>query len=90
MNIRTAGPPGWTCRLLGVPGKAHLLEDESFLQARQRELLAGRQGCRSRGRIRRKPQAKRRLDEQESHRGGHAGQEGNYLQSPIAARKAWT
>jgi prophage antirepressor-like protein len=33
--------------LIGVPGRAHLLGDESPLQARQRELLAGRQGCRS-------------------------------------------
>jgi len=34
-------------RLFCVPGRAHLLGGESPLQARQRELLAGRQGCRS-------------------------------------------
>jgi len=52
----------------GAPGRAHPLGGESPLQARQGELLAGRQGCPPRGGIRRKPQANRWLDEQKLHR----------------------
>ena len=37
--------------LHGAPGRAHPLWGESPLQARQRELLAGRQGCPPRGGI---------------------------------------
>src|SRR5208337_3120989 len=51
----------------GAPGRAHPLGGESPLLARQGEQLAERQGCPSRGGIRRKPQAKRRPDEQKLH-----------------------
>ena len=61
---------------LCAPSRAHLLGGENPLLARQGEQLAGRQGCPSRGGIRRKPQAKRWPDEQEMHRGSHEGQEG--------------
>src|SRR5437868_11510086 len=54
--------------LFSAPGRAHSLGSESLLQTRQGELLAGRQGCPSRGGIWRKPQAKRWPDEQESHK----------------------
>ena len=37
--------------VVGAPGRARTLGGESPLQARQRELLAGRQGCPSRGGI---------------------------------------
>ena len=50
-----------------APGRAHSLEGESPLRTRQGESLAGRQGCPSRGGIRRKPQAKRWPDEQKPH-----------------------
>ena len=53
--------------LIRVPGMEYSFGGGSPLQARQGELLAGRQGCPPRGGIRRKPQAKRWPDEQESH-----------------------
>ena len=65
------------CLFYGAPDRAHPLGGESPLLARQGEQLAGRQGCPSRGGIRRKPQAKRWPDEQELHRGSHEGREGH-------------
>jgi hypothetical protein len=51
-----------------APGRAHSFEGESPLRTRQGESLAERQGCPSRGGIRRKPQAKRWPDEQKPHK----------------------
>jgi hypothetical protein len=51
-----------------APGRAHSLGGESPLRTRQGESLAERQGCPSRGGIRRKPQAKRWPDEQKPHK----------------------
>jgi hypothetical protein len=53
---------------LCAPGRAHSFEGESPLRTRQGESLAERQGCPSRGGIRRKPQAKRWPDEQKPHK----------------------
>jgi hypothetical protein len=55
-------------RFLCAPGRAHSFEGESPLRTRQGESLAERQGCPSRGGIRRKPQAKRWPDEQKPHK----------------------
>jgi len=54
-------PAGRTCSIV------RRRRPPSLLHTRQGEVLAGRQGCPSRGGIRRKPQAKRWLDEQEPH-----------------------
>ena len=51
-----------------APGRAHSLGGERPLHTRQGEVLAQRQGCPSRGGIRRKPQAKRCSDEQPADR----------------------
>ena len=57
-----------SCLFFCASGRAHSLVGESPIRPRQGESLAGRQGCPSRGGIRRKPQAKRWPDEQKSHR----------------------
>src|SRR5438034_2518605 len=49
-----------------APGRAHVLGGESPRHTRQGEVLAERQGCRGRLRIRRKLKAKRWPDEQEA------------------------
>jgi len=53
----------------------------SLLQTRSGELLAGRQGCPSRGGIRRKPQAKRWTDEQEAHKADTRGETANIVKA---------
>jgi hypothetical protein len=53
----------------------------SPLQARSGELLARRQGCPSRGGIRRKPQAKRWTDEQEAHQANTWGKAANIVKA---------
>jgi hypothetical protein len=53
----------------------------SPLQTRSGELLAGRQGCPSRGGIRRKPQAKRWTDEQEAHEADTWGETANIVKA---------
>ncbi len=67
----------WVARIPGLksetwgtraPGRAHSLGGERPLHTRQGEVLAERQGCPSRGGIRRKPQAKRCSDEQPADR----------------------
>ncbi len=66
---------------LRAPGRAHPLGGESPLQARQGEQLAERQGCPSRGGIRRKPQAKRWPDEQETHEASMRDKRANRLKA---------
>src|SRR5208337_3654537 len=65
---------------IGAPSRAHPLGGESPLLARQGEQLAERQGCPSRGGIRRKPQAKRWPDEQEMHEASMRDKRANKLE----------
>jgi hypothetical protein len=75
MEVLHSGPFYWCARQ-----GAHLGSDPemgSLLQTRSGELLAGRQGCPSRGGIRRKPQAKHWTDEQEAHEAEAWGEAAN-------------
>src|SRR5438552_8027415 len=73
-RVRSPSSPPTNARGLGrrltlfhcAPGMARVLGGESPLHTRQGEVLAERQGCRGRLRIRRKLEAKRWPDEQEA------------------------
>src|SRR5216110_3474935 len=65
-SSRSTGPGFASGLFFCAPGRAHVLGGESPLHTRQGEVLAERQGCRGRLRIRRKLKAKRWPDEQEA------------------------